>query len=129
MSQKTVKVIGWVCTGLLAFIFVGSAIAKLTASPEMLQQSASWGLTPSIVTFLGVLEIVCFILFAIPRTGILGTLLLAAYMGGAIATHLEHQQSVVAPVIISAFLWITALVRFPELLSRLLRTLGKESQA
>ncbi len=45
------------------------------------------GFSASGIKLLGVLEVVCFILFVIPRTGVLGTLLLAAYMGDAIATH------------------------------------------
>lgn len=57
----------------------------------------------------------------LPRlsTPILGTLLLAAYMGGAIATHLEHGQSIIAPCVIQAFVWIVAVYRFPELRTRL----------
>jgi hypothetical protein len=52
----------------------------------------------------------------------LGSLLLAAYMGGAIATHLEHGQSIVAPCVIQTFLWIVAIYRFPELKSRILKS-------
>ncbi|MCX6191485.1 MAG: DoxX family protein [Flavobacteriia bacterium] len=57
--------------------------------------------------------------FFFPRTGVIGTLLLCAYMGGAIATHLEHGQSIMAPCIIQAFLWAVAIYRFPELTNRL----------
>jgi hypothetical protein len=81
--------------------------------------AASFGLDDSTYKMLGVIELMSVILFVIPRTGLLGTLLLAAYMGGAIATHLEHEQSIVAPCIIQSFLWIVAFVRFPELFDRL----------
>jgi hypothetical protein len=40
-------------------------------------------------------------------------------MGGAIATHLEHGQSIMAPCIIQAFLWAVTFFRFPELTNRL----------
>ena len=63
------------------------------------------------------------LLFLYPRTGIVGTLLLVAYMGGAICTHLEFAQPLAPPIIISAFVWIVAVVRFPELSQRIL---GKE---
>jgi hypothetical protein len=122
MSDKLKKIIYWVLTGLVAFVFVGSALGKLTADADALKMAEGFGLNAQNYTILGVIEIISIILFIIPRTGILGTLLLAAYMGGAIATHLEHGQSVIAPCVIQAFLWIVAIYRFPELKSRLLKS-------
>jgi hypothetical protein len=122
MSDKLKKIIYWVLTGLVAFVFVGSALGKLTADADALKMAEGFGLNAQNYTILGVIEIISIILFIIPRTGILGTLLLAAYMGGAIATHLEHGQSVIAPCVIQTFLWIVAIYRFPELKSRLLKS-------
>jgi len=120
MTAKTKKSINWVLAGLVAFIFIGSAIGKLTANAEALEGAAKFGLSASAYTFLGIIELIAVALFLYPRTGIIGTLLLVAYMGGAIATHLEHAQPMMAPIAISAFVWIVAVVRFPELRSRLL---------
>lgn len=122
MTAKTKKIIYWVLTGLVAFVFIGSAIGKLTANDQALQMAEGFGLNAQSYTMLGVVEIVSALLFIYPRTGIIGTLLLAAYMGGAIATHLEHGQSVIAPCIIQAFVWMVALYRFPELQTRILNT-------
>jgi hypothetical protein len=122
MSDKLKKIIYWVLTGLVAFVFVGSALGKLTADADALKMAEGFGLNAQNYTILGVIEIISIILFIIPRTGILGTLLLAAYMGGAIATHLEHGQSVIVPCVIQTFLWIVAVYRFPELKTRLLKT-------
>lgn len=119
MTDKTKKIIHWVLTGLVAFVFLGSAMGKFTADAKALEMAASFGLDDSTYKLIGVIELMSVILFVIPRTGLLGTLLLAAYMGGAIATHLEHEQSIVAPCIIQSFLWIVAFVRFPELSDRL----------
>lgn len=116
----TKKIIYWVLTGLIGFVFIGSAIGKFTANAEALKMGAGFGLTPQYFIVLGIIEIVSVLLFIIPRTGIVGTLLLAAYLGGAIATHLEHGQSVIAPCFIQAFLWIVAVYRFPELRTRVL---------
>ena len=122
MSDKTKKIISWVLAGLVAFIFVGSAISKFTANEEALKMASTFGLDSTANYALGIVELVSVILFVIPRTGILGTLLLAAYMGGAIATHLEHGLPVIAPCAIQAFVWIAAFVRFPELTKRVLGT-------
>lgn len=120
MSAKTRNVINWVLAALIAFIFTGSAISKLTADTEGLAQAAKFGLTKNTYTILGIIELLSVVLFLYPRTGIAGTLLLVAYMGGAISTHVEFAQPLTAPVLIAAFLWITAAVRFPELSKRLL---------
>ena len=123
MSSKTKNIVNWVLAGLVGFIFISSAIMKLTGGgPDGAKMAEAFGLSSSTMTLIGVIELISVILFIIPRTGILGTLLLGAYMGGAIATHLEHGQSIAAPVGIAAFVWIVAVVRFPELLSRISST-------
>jgi uncharacterized membrane protein YphA (DoxX/SURF4 family) len=120
MSTKTKNIINWVLAGLVAFIFIGSGFSKLMGSADTLKMAESIGLSSANFKVLGVIEIMAALFFLYPRTGLLGTLLLAAYMGGAIATHLEHAQSIVAPVVISAFVWIAAVIRFPELTQRIL---------
>ncbi len=91
------------------------------ADVEALKIAESFGLDATTNYALGVLEIVAVLLFIIPRIAILDILLLAAYMGGAIATHLEHGESVLIPCVIQAVLWAVALYRFPELGTRLLK--------
>jgi len=119
MSEKTKKIIYWVLTGLVAFIFLGSAMGKFTEDEKALEMAASMGLDANTYKLLAFVEILSLVLFILPRTGVIGTLLLCAYMGGAIATHLEHGQSIMAPCIIQAFLWAVAFFRFPELTNRL----------
>jgi hypothetical protein len=119
MNTKTKKIIYWVLTGLVSFVFLGSASGKLTGNEEALKMAANFGLDSKTYLLIGVLELASLILFIIPRTGIIGTLLLSAYMGGAIATHLEHNDSIIAPCVILTFTLLVAAYRFPELLSKL----------
>ncbi|NBX11301.1 MAG: DoxX family protein [Chitinophagaceae bacterium] len=121
-SEKTKRIIYWVLTGLVAFVFLGSAAGKLSANEEALKMAAGFGLDAKTYTMLGIVELISIILFIIPRTGIVGTLLLAAYMGGAIASHLEHGVSIVAPCIVQTFMFLVAFYRFPELRSKLLNS-------
>lgn len=120
MSQKTIKIIGWSLTAILAFLFTMSAFMKLTQEETAIAQAADIGLDAKTYLLIGLVEITALILFIIPRTGVLGTLLLAAYMGGAIVTHLQHQQPIAMAVSVQVLLWITAAIRFPELTQRLL---------
>jgi uncharacterized membrane protein YphA (DoxX/SURF4 family) len=122
ISEKTNRIIYWVLTVLIAFVFIGSAIGKLTANEEALKMATNFGLDAKTFSIIGVVELICVLLFIIPRTGVVGTLLLAAYMGGAIATHLEHGESVIAPCVIQAFIFVVAFFRFPELRNTLLKS-------
>ncbi len=119
MSQKTITIAGWALTLILALLFAMSAFMKLSGSEEVVAQAAVVGLDAGTYRIIGIIELVALIFFIIPRTGILGTLLLVAYMGGAIVTHLEHQQPISTAVTIQVLLWITAIIRFPELRQRL----------
>lgn len=122
MSQKTIKIVGWIMTIILALLFIMSAFMKLTQNETALAQATSFGIDAKTYQIIGLVEIISLVLFLIPRTAILGTLLLIAYLGGAIVTHLQHQQPITMAIIIQIFLWITAFVRFPELKQRLLST-------
>ncbi|MCZ8284603.1 MAG: DoxX family protein [Bacteroidia bacterium] len=122
MTTKTKNIINWSLAGLVGFIFIGSAMSKFFGGEETIQMAHGIGLSAETFRIIGLVEFLSAILFLIPRTGIIGTLLLAAYMGGAIATHLTHAQSLIAPAIIEAIIWIVALIRFPELKHRLLNT-------
>jgi hypothetical protein len=54
---------------------------------------------------LGILELVCTVLYAIPRTAVLGAILLTGYLGGAIATHVRIGDDFTPPVIMALLLW------------------------
>lgn len=120
MTDKTKNLLQWIAAGLVGAIFVMSGIMKFNLPPDMVEKMASQGITPIIAKTLAVIEILSAILFLIPRTAVLGTLLLAAYMGGAIAVHLTTGQDITAPCVIQAIIWIVAVWRNPELKTRLL---------
>lgn len=126
MSQKSIKITGWILTSVLALLFTMGAFLKLSQNEEGLAQAASIGIDSNTWFMIGLLEMLSLILFIVPRTGVLGALLLIAYMGGAIVTHLQHQQPIAVVVLIQIVIWITTAIRFPELLQRLLPALQKE---
>lgn len=119
MNGKTKKITQWILTGLVAFILVGSAVAKLTNGTQSTEIAKSVGGSQNVV-ILGILELIIAAIWIYPRTGILGTLLAASYMGGAIAVHFVNNQPILIPVIIQMVIWLTAAYRFPELTKRIL---------
>jgi len=119
--MNTKKLITWGLTGLVGILFLGSGAAKLMMieGSKEAADTLKMGIDLSTLKSIALIEIIAAILFLIPRTGVLGFALLSAYMGGAIATHLTHNESVLAPCVILGFVWITTLVRFPEVGQRL----------
>ncbi len=108
--------LGWILTGLVVIIFLGSGIMKISGgNPEMAQGLGG----ESNMMALGILEVVMVGLFLYSKTGVIAFLLMVAYLGGAMAVHLTTGQSIVVPTIIQIFVWLVGAYRFPELLQRL----------
>ena len=110
--RKTRKITGWVIAGLLTALYLFSASGKLFMHPEQMEQMrlGDW----RIIIAIG--EITSALLFLFPRTNIFGTLLLSAYMGGAIILHMTSGLSIMMPSVILILVWIVSFVRNPELL-------------
>ncbi|SHN23727.1 DoxX family protein [Chitinophaga sp. CF418] len=119
MSQKAIKSIGWVITILLALFFGLTSILKIIENEKIVAQTAAIGIDVGMIRILGLIEFFSIILFIVPRTGVVGTLLLIAYMGGVMATALQHQQPMAMFTVIQVLIWIAAVLRFPELGQRL----------
>lgn len=120
MSKKTRNIVTWILSFVVAFIFISSGLFKLFGGEKTAEMSKGVGGIENLVT-LGVLELVMTLLFLIPRTGIIGSLLMIAYMGGAMAVHFVTGQSVVVVVLIEILIWITSAFRFSELTERLIQ--------
>lgn len=121
MTIKTKTTISLMLTILVSALFIFSAVGKMAGTDEVLKQMLKIGLDKDKTLYIGIIELIITLLFASNRTGVIGGVLLLAYMGGAIASHLEHGQSVVAPIAIAVFVGIVALFRFPELTLRILK--------
>lgn len=115
MNNKIKNIAGWVLSGIVLLLMAASAIDKISGSAHALAMTRSFGISPGTYRILGIIELSSAVLFLIPRTGLLGLLLLSSYLGGAIATHLQHGQSLLFPAAIEALVWIGAVIRYPEI--------------
>lgn len=114
------KNIGWILTGGIAAFLMLSIFGKLSGNADTQAMLASNGMGDWI-TILGIGELLSVILFVIPKTMRLGTLLLSAYFGGAILFHMTHpdplKQAFIGPAGIMVFIWIISWVRGNEIIS------------
>jgi hypothetical protein len=112
--SKTRKIASWVISSLLLALYLYSASGKLIFHPQQMAQMhlGDWRV------IIGIGEISSALLFFFPRTNIYGTLLLSAYMGGAIILHMTNGISIMLPSTVLVLVWITGFLRNPELLKR-----------
>ena len=95
-----------------------SAVMKLVLPAGVPEHFVELGWPLSCVTGLAVLELVCTITYLVPRTAVLGAILLTGYLGGAIAAHVrigEPLVSVIFQLVLGIFLWGGLYLREPRL--------------
>ena len=117
ISKQNMKIVwaGRVVTVIAALPFVPSAIMKLTANPKVLEGMSHLGLPESLITTLGILELLCVVVYLIPMTSVLGAILLTGYIGGAILTHLRVGEGVLFQIALGLLIWLGPYLREPRL--------------
>lgn len=102
------KIAGWVLSAILAAFFIfGSASGKFTDWEGKAEMLEHLGMSNDVLFRIGVVEVVCAILFLIPQTAFLGAILLTGYLGGAVATHVRLGDSFLVPVVIGIVVWVS----------------------
>jgi uncharacterized membrane protein YphA (DoxX/SURF4 family) len=106
---------GRVLAILPALLLLFSGAAKLAGGPSLKEGFDHLGWPIGAAVPLGIVEIVSTLLFLIPRTSVLGAVLLTGYMGGAIATHVRIGEGFVAQAALGVVLWLSIYLRNPKL--------------
>ena len=112
--NPTVKVpiAAHVLAGVVTLAMLASAGAKLSGAQPIVENFGKFRLE-AFITPIGVIELICAVLFAIPKTSSLGTLLVTGYFGGAVVAHLttDDLPGVIAPLAIGALAWVANYLR------------------
>jgi hypothetical protein len=99
------------------FMLLVSATMKLTRHPQLIEKlTGVFGYPAGAAVGIGILELVSTILYAIPRTAVLGAILVTGYLGGAIATHVRvgDEAGAVAPFALAVLAWGGLFLRDPR---------------
>lgn len=110
-SSKAMVITGWVLSLLPMPLFAMSTAMKFLQPKEVTEGMTKFGWPIEIVTTLGVIEGACLILYLIPRTSVLGAILLTGYLGGAIATHVRVGDAWIMPFLFGVLLWLGLYLR------------------
>ena len=107
-SRKAI-ITGRVLSGIGVAFLAMDAGMKVFASPEALKGTVELGYPPSVLPVLAAIQVVCLILYLVPRTAVVGAVLWTGYLGGAIATHVRVGSPlfshVLFPIYVAALLW------------------------
>ena len=99
----------YVISGLAAFFLLFDAIIHVMNIPPVVEASAQLGYPAQVFIPLGIIELICVLLYIAPRTSVLGAVLLTGYLGGAIAIHVRVASPLFShmlfPVYIGLMIW------------------------
>jgi hypothetical protein len=109
---------GWIMTVLPALFLLFDGVMKLVKPEFVVKATVQLGYPEGVILPLGIVLLACTVLYLIPRTAVLGAILLTGYLGGAVATHVRVSAGlfeILFPVVFGALLWGGLLLRDPRL--------------
>ena len=89
--SKPARITGRVMSGVVILFLLFDGAIKLVPLPVVTEtmDKMGWGASDTLARSLGIITIVCTLLYSVPPTSILGAILLTGYLGGAIASHVR----------------------------------------
>ena len=103
---------GRIISALPGLLLIFSGVMKLLRPPSVVQGFAHFGLPLNHAVPLGILEIGCAVVYLIPRTAVLGAILMTAYLGGATATNVRvGDPSSFMTVLLGVLVWVGPYLR------------------
>lgn len=106
---------GRILSAVPILFLIMSAGMKLAHRPEVVEGFGKFGYPESTLLPIGLVELLCVVLYLVPWTRVLGAVLLTGYLGGAIATHVRVGDNVLMPLGMGVLLWLGLYLRIPRL--------------
>jgi hypothetical protein len=113
--SKTKLWISWIITALIALFLFFDAVAKIVMVDQVVEATARLGYSQTSVYGIGLTLFICTVLYVIPKTSVLGAILLTAYLGGATNTHVRIGEPFYFPVVFGILIWLSVYLRNREL--------------
>jgi len=107
-ASKKMLWAGRIVSAIPALFLLLDGVMKLVRPPPVVEATVRLGYSEGVLLGLGIVLLACLAVYVIPRTSILGAILLTGYLGGAIASHLRHGDDafpIFFPVIVGVLLW------------------------
>ena len=121
---------GRILSGWAALFFLTDGGMKLFKPAVVVESTLRLGYPESAIVGIGVVLLACTILYLIPRTAILGAVLLTGYLGGAVATYVRVSGpwfNILFPAVFGCFVWGGLYLRDKRRRIQTLRTIKEEN--
>jgi hypothetical protein len=105
---KTQRRVGWGLTALTILFMLFDAASKLALEAHVVEATAKIGYPVGAIRPIGVIALICTVLYAIPRTAILGAVLLTGFCGGAVASKVRIEDPLFSSVLFGVYFGLIA---------------------
>ncbi len=106
---------GYILSGIPALFLLADAVGKFVKPAPVVEGTLALGYPEAVIVPLGVILLISTIIYIIPKTSVLGAILLTGYLGGAVATHVRVGSAVpthmLFPVYLGIMLWLGLYLR------------------
>ena len=110
---------GYIVTAIPVLFLLMDAVGKFVKPDAVVSGTVELGYQESVILPLGIILLISVILYAVPKTSVLGAILLTGYLGGAVATHVRIGNPlathILFPVYIGIFVWLGLYLRDPRI--------------
>jgi hypothetical protein len=106
VNKTWVRWTGRVFSALPVLMLTASAVMKLSGSPMVASQFVGkFGYQEAMLPVLALVELTCAAVYLVPRTAVLGAILVTGYLGGAVATHVRVGDMFLPPLVLGILAW------------------------
>lgn len=110
-SSKKATWIGRILSAIPVLMMVFSGVMKLAKPEQLVLEFSRLGYDEGLIVGIGIVEILVAIVYVIPRTAVLGAILVTGYLGGATATHVRVGDFFLGPVLVGTAAWLGLYLR------------------
>ena len=114
-AGRTARRIGYALTALVTLFLLADSVTKIIQLPAVVDATVQMGFPASAVPVIGTTLLVCLVLHLVPRTAVLGAVLLTGYLGGAVCAQLRIEaplfSNLLFPVYVGVLVWLGLYLR------------------
>jgi len=105
-NSKAMYRIGWGMSGLVILFMLFDGISKVMLVTQVVEATNKIGYPGSVIRPIGIILLLCTVLYAVPRTAIIGAILLTGFLGGAVASKVRLEDPLFGSVLFGVYFGI-----------------------
>ena len=102
---------GWVLTVLVSLLLAMGGVMNVARAQVAVEGLAKYGYPPGVLVPLGLVVLAAVALYLVPRTAVLGAVLLTGYLGGAVNTHVRAGEPWYLAAVAGVLVWLALYLR------------------